>query len=516
MNPYNFSLPGNLFRGYRGCRREMVSSLTNGSLSYVIYGGRSCGKSSLFLKLADDLTAANKPGLRIRKFSMKTGAPRDPADFYRTMYDAIVDGAGEAEPAGSIRDHFSFRKHLDGAYPLLESTRSLDWITVLMMDDVDRTPSTLLSGGVFEQIRDVFNNSAYHNHLRLVVTGSSGIRRLTELGSPLNFLSSTYLGVLEELEARELVHDGFPEGLSCHDELMRLTGRHPFLLQGLLVHLWDDPHRNLSEAVNRFTRDRNSTLSHWLRDIGEDGVKVYRALAASRSAIPDHSLHVRGVSVDDVVGRLSYHGLVDHAATGSTKVTSELFRQWFLRNTDTQPAATERQKVLVVHGRNRKIRNGIFQLLEEVGLEPLEWHEMVGKTGRGAPGMLEILSAGFKAANFILVLFTPDDEASLRPEHVSEGDADYEKTPMPQPRPNVLFEAGMAMALNPEHTVLVRFGAIRGLSDLSGLHFFELDDSVATRRRLLEHLKILGCELDLDSTGWRKVQLGISETLGNG
>src|SRR5206468_3742447 len=103
---------------------------------------------------------------------------------------------------------------------------------------------------------------------------------------------------------------------------------------------------------------------------------------------------------------------------GSKKVTSELFRNWFLRNTASGAPVSERQKVLVVYGRSKPIRDGVFRLLEEVGLEPLDWHEMARHTHRGAPGMLEILAGGFKKAYVVVVLFTPDDEAKLRDKYV--------------------------------------------------------------------------------------------------
>src|SRR5688572_10708751 len=109
------------------------------------------------------------------------------------------------------------------------------------------------------------------------------------------------------------------------------------------------------------------------------------------------------------------------------------------------PLRKDRRRVFVVHGRDSAARVALFELLRAFDLRPLEWSEAV-LIGLGvAPYVGEVLDAAFGSAQAVVVLFTPDDEARLRTALIQESDSPEERTLTPQPRPNVLFEAGMAL-----------------------------------------------------------------------
>ncbi|MFL6463258.1 MAG: TIR domain-containing protein [Bryobacteraceae bacterium] len=147
------------------------------------------------------------------------------------------------------------------------------------------------------------------------------------------------------------------------------------------------------------------------------------------------------------------------------------------------------------------MRVALFTFLRTLGLEPLEWTALVEATNNPAPHINEILTVGFKIANSAVVLFTPADEARLREEFQQPDDPGYETTLHPQPRPNVLFEAGMAMAKFPKQTVLVQIGPSRPFTDIAGIHIIKMDNSIERRRDLANRLKTAGCQItDLDST----------------
>ena len=113
------------------------------------------------------------------------------------------------------------------------------------------------------------------------------------------------------------------------------------------------------------------------------------------------------------------------------------------------PPIEPSSRVYVVHGRDERIRIDIFSFLRAIGLDPIEWTEAVRMTGKGSPFVGEILDTAFANAQAIVVVMTPDDEAKLRDQYISEGDPQYEKTLTPPARPNVLFEAGLAFGRAP-------------------------------------------------------------------
>ena len=56
---------------------------------------------------------------------------------------------------------------------------------------------------------------------------------------------------------------------------------------------------------------------------------------------------------------------------------------------------SKKKTVFVVHGRNEKIRESTFVFLQSIGLEPLEWSEIISKTKKASPYIGEVLEKGF-------------------------------------------------------------------------------------------------------------------------
>jgi Predicted nucleotide-binding protein containing TIR-like domain len=78
-------------------------------------------------------------------------------------------------------------------------------------------------------------------------------------------------------------------------------------------------------------------------------------------------------------------------------------------------------------------------------LSPIEWSQAVALTKKAAPHVGEILEAAFSQAQAVVAMLTGDDLARLRPDFCTVSDAAHETQLTPQARPNVLFEAGMAL-----------------------------------------------------------------------
>lgn len=162
--------------------------------------------------------------------------------------------------------------------------------------------------------------------------------------------------------------------------------------------------------------------------------------------------------------------------------------------------ATSRS-VFVVHGRNEPLRRAMFEFLRSINLAPMEWTHAVELTGVGSPYIGQVLDAAFENAQAVVVLQTPDEIAYLQRRYAS-GDTDPDTQPAPQARPNVLFEAGMAMGRSADRTVLVEVGRVRQFSDIAGRHVIRLDNRVPSRQALASRLRVAGCDVNIDGTDW--------------
>lgn len=94
------------------------------------------------------------------------------------------------------------------------------------------------------------------------------------------------------------------------------------------------------------------------------------------------------------------------------------------------------------------------------------------------------------------MLLTPDEIAYLQPRY-GDGEHDPETLPAPQARPNVLFEAGIALGRDASRTVMVEVGDVRPFSDVAGRHAVRLTNSAASRQALAQRLRTAGCDVDL-------------------
>jgi hypothetical protein len=158
-------------------------------------------------------------------------------------------------------------------------------------------------------------------------------------------------------------------------------------------------------------------------------------------------------------------------------------------------------KVFVVHGRNTAARDAMFSFLRSLGLKPIEWDQAVALTGQGSPYIGEVLDVAFSEGQAVVVLLTPDDVAYIRTDYAN-GDGDPELVPTGQARPNVLFEAGMAMGRDPKHTILVELGDLRPFSDVGGRHAIRISNDGRLRKSLADRLITAGCEVDLTGGDW--------------
>lgn len=143
----------------------------------------------------------------------------------------------------------------------------------------------------------------------------------------------------------------------------------------------------------------------------------------------------------------------------------------------------------------------MFTFLRAINLKPMEWSTAIAATGSGSPYIGDALETAFAKAKAVVVFMTPDDIAELRPDYAS-GPHDPDLKPTPQARPNVLLEAGMALGLHPDRTIIVELGTLRGLSDLAGRHTVRIDNSPEKRGELANRLRNAECAVDTSGSDW--------------
>jgi Predicted nucleotide-binding protein containing TIR-like domain len=163
------------------------------------------------------------------------------------------------------------------------------------------------------------------------------------------------------------------------------------------------------------------------------------------------------------------------------------------------------RRVFVVHGRDTKTRDSLFNLLRAFGLRPIEWTEAVRKTGNTMPSILEVLRSGLEMPQAVVVLLTADDRGILRRQFRTPNDPDYEGRLFGQPRLNVVFEAGLACALFPRSTILVERGPLRPFTDIGGIDSVRIRSRLSWKSELRRRLETAGCEVD-DNDAWLAVE----------
>jgi hypothetical protein len=156
---------------------------------------------------------------------------------------------------------------------------------------------------------------------------------------------------------------------------------------------------------------------------------------------------------------------------------------------DSQPFAEDRRKVMVVLGRNSRVGEALFTFLRAIDLHPLEWTQLVGST--------------------------PDDVSYLRQDLIPKGDPENEAVPRGQARPNVFYEAGMAMGRFPTRTIFVEAGTMRPASDLGGMHAVRMDEGPECRKDLANRLEAAGCQVNTTGSQWLTTgNFSVTEVVG--
>lgn len=222
------------------------------------------------------------------------------------------------------------------------------------------------------------------------------------------------------------------------------------------------------------------------------GADAGLALARYASPAELQELRAAGSPVTPPPASAPSESAGSHRAKSTTKVRPKARR----KNNEVE------RNVFVVHGRDEKARQDMFDFLRALGLRPIEWLEAIKMTRKPLPYVGQILDAAFANAQAVVVLMTPDDITYLRKDLQKSSDKAFEKRPTGQARPNVLFEAGLAFGTHPDRTILVELGDLREFSDVGGRHTVRMNGSSGARHSLASRLEYAGCRVNRDGQDW--------------
>ena len=435
QNPYNCTKPRNLFVGYERLRQELLNGFRNGR-SYALLGGRRCGKTSLLLQIAADLRNEGLAPLQPlpRLLDIQVLGRCSAQELFAQIYMLVTQEIGVPPLVLNHpgREYQDFLAALDAVKPRLDQQYGEDWVIILLIDELDTAIEKLPDDQFFQNLRNLLMMSRFSRHFRLVATGVTGMAKLISSGSsPLNNLRNKHLGILTSKQARQLVSQGFADKVDPELELalFQLTGRHPYLLQGLLEKLWDAQpdmdKRVLKDASREFVREHND-FDRWLESFGKAEHAVYHMLLDA----PEGTLHARDIrqkvtpelaaKVDDALTVLSYHGVIDDSDPDEPQIAGTMFRDWYRNNAPRQAqpkVATEPQRPQAIRvfysysHRDESFREELethLSLLKRQGVIEA-WHDRKITAGQEWANAID---HNLKAAHVILLLVSADFLAS--------------------------------------------------------------------------------------------------------
>lgn len=132
--------------------------------------------------------------------------------------------------------------------------------------------------------------------------------------------------------------------------------------------------------------------------------------------------------------------------------------------------------IAVFHGRDPLSKSYVEKFLKRHGLNPVSFPDVkANRKPEFSPDYVhQIVEDFFKQCSAAVVICCPEETATLRLEFTTDGEekAVVERL---QPRPNVLYELGLAIGRFESKVVVVQFGSFEWPSDLDGLHAYRYE-----------------------------------------
>lgn len=155
-----------------------------------------------------------------------------------------------------------------------------------------------------------------------------------------------------------------------------------------------------------------------------------------------------------------------------------------------------KNKVLVVPGANDKMKKSMGNFLLSLGLKAVECAEAQRLTGVPAHDKTGILAKIFEHCQAVVVLLTNDKQ------DCSLSEKEPELKLLHQADLNALYMAGVSAGINRDRTIVAGFGNPAPYRVIPGLNIIDMDNSLEKRKKLMESIKLAGCEVKTRGKAW--------------
>lgn len=250
------------------------------------------------------------------------------------------------------------------------------------------------------------------------------------------------------------------------------------------------------QHVNRLIRQRSNDL-YLTRRLATLSLARDAGVAIGKFATDEEMATLRGIERQAVPEADASPSTAGPRALPARTV-QRLERTTARENPRRRPKPKDPRKVVVVYGRDTKLRDALYAFLRAIGLDPIEWGQGMNATGKPTPSIPQTLDAMFREGAAVVVLLSPDDLVVLAPRLRRPKESKKETTRLGQARPNVFFEAGLAFGIYPDATVLVSVGEVKPFSDVDGLHITRIDGGIQKRWELVGKLRRAGAKVDVE------------------
>jgi predicted nucleotide-binding protein len=250
------------------------------------------------------------------------------------------------------------------------------------------------------------------------------------------------------------------------------------------------------QHVNRLIRQRSNDL-YLTRRLATLSLARDAGVAIAKFATDEEMATLRGIE-RRAVSETDVAPASAAPRTLPARTVERLERTTARENPRRRPKPKDPRKVIVVYGRDIKLRDALYAFLRAIGLDPIEWGQGMHATGKPTPSIPQTLDAMFREGAAVVVLLSPDDLVVLAPRLRRPKESKRETTRLGQARPNVFFEAGLAFGIYPDATVLVSVGEVKPFSDVDGLHITRIDGGIQKRWELVGKLRRAGAKVDVE------------------